>query len=568
MADVSSSSGSSSSGSLGRNTLIMTGGTILSRLTGLLRVLALGLALGQVQGNAVGDAYLVANTAPNIIFELLLGGILSATLIPVFVERMTRADEVLVDESALTRRERRSANKARQGGDPGIGAILSATMAAALVASILVVIFAPVVIGIYTASDSDPTIGDERAVAIRLLMLFAPQVFGYGFIAMAKALLHANRRFPAPMYAPVLNNLVVIGALLTFGVYAASTTDVGILRGDTTGLLILGVGTTAGVLVEALTLIIVVKRANIPWSWHWEPRHPAVKQVLKLSGWTLGFVIANQIAAAVVVNLSRSGAGGEDADGLASAYFFAQMLFMLPHSVIAVSVMSALLPDFSSFWTTQELDRMRAALSRGLRLLLALIIPAAVGYTLLSEPIVYLLDPRWSQAAPALAGLALGLPGFSTFLLLTRVFNAMQDTKTIFWLYVLENGLNIILGIWLHHLYGLFGLGLSYGLAYTISAVVAVMILRRRIGSIFDRKMMVFGGRVLVSCAVMVAGLLAIMAVVAPNGFDPESASRMATGVVVIGGVFAGAVFYVAAARLVGMTALDEIFASIRSRRS
>ncbi|MCB9389265.1 MAG: hypothetical protein H6512_06730 [Acidimicrobiia bacterium] len=109
---------------------------------------------------------------------------------------------------------------------------------------------------------------------------------------------------------------------MTFGVYAASTTDVGILRGDTTGLLIFGVGTTAGVLVEALTLIIVVKRANIPWSWHWEPRHPRSNKCSSLSGWTLGFVIANQIAAAVVVNLSRSGAGGEDADGLASAYFF------------------------------------------------------------------------------------------------------------------------------------------------------------------------------------------------------------------------------------------------------
>jgi putative peptidoglycan lipid II flippase len=142
-----------------------------------------------VQGNAVGDAYLVANTAPNIIFELLLGGILSATLIPVFVERMTRADEVLIDQSALTRRERRKAAKASQGGDPGVGAILSATLAASLVASVLVVIFAPVVIGIYTASDSDPTVGDERAVAVRLLMLFAPQVLGYGFIAMAKAIL-------------------------------------------------------------------------------------------------------------------------------------------------------------------------------------------------------------------------------------------------------------------------------------------------------------------------------------------------------------------------------------------
>ncbi len=554
--------------SLGRNTLVMTGGTLLSRITGLLRVLALGLALGQVQGNAVGDAYLVANTAPNIIFELLLGGILSATLIPVFVERMTRADEVLIDQSALTRRERRKAAKASQGGDPGVGAILSATLAASLVASVLVVIFAPVVIGIYTASDSDPTVGDERAVAVRLLMLFAPQVLGYGFIAMAKAILHANRRFPAPMYAPILNNLVVIGALLTFGVYATSTTNVGILRGDTTGLLILGLGTTAGVLVEALTLLIVVRRAKIPWKWHWEPRHPAVKQVLKLSGWTLGFVVANQIAAAVVVNLSRSGAEGKDADGLASAYFFAQMLFMLPHSIIAVSVMSALLPDFSSFWTTQDLGRMRAALNRGLRLLLALIVPAAVGYTLLSEQIVYLLDSRWAEAAPALAGLALGLPGFSTFLLLTRVFNAMQDTRTIFWLYVLENGLNIVLGIWLHAMFGLFGLGLSYGLAYTISAVVAVVILRRRIGPVFDRPMVVFSTKVVFACGVMVAGLVAMMAVVAPNGFDPQSASRAATAVVVVGGVFAGSVFFATASRLVGMTAIDEIFQSLRVRRS
>ena len=208
---------------LGRSTAVMALGTLLSRLTGLGRVVVLAYVLGATR---LADSYNLANNTPNMIFDLVLGGVLSATLVPVFVERLVTGD----DEEASR----------------AVSAVLTLAAAVLAGASVATALGAPWVIRLYNALNHTGAARDEQAVASVFLALFAPQVAFYGFAALAEAVLNARRRFAAPKFAPVLNNLVTMAVLLAARaeVRGLSLHDA---RHHTGLLLLLGMGTTAAV---------------------------------------------------------------------------------------------------------------------------------------------------------------------------------------------------------------------------------------------------------------------------------------------------------------------------------
>lgn len=463
---------------LGRRTVVMASGTVLSRLTGFGRVLALGFAIGF---NNVTDSYALANTTPNIVYELVLGGILSATLVPVIVGALSsRSGHDTAEAAAADAEAAADADTAEA--ERGISALVSVTAAVLVAVSVALAIAAPLVVRLYTAGDTDPAVVAQRVVAARLLVLFAPQVVLYGTITLGTALLQARRRFAAPMFTPVLNNLVVIGVLVAFPFVARSTNDLNLLRDDTAGIALLGVGTTAGVAVQALALWVSARRAGVALHWVWQPGHPLVRRIVRLSGWTLGFVAANQVAAFVVILLANRGAGGDLA-----AYQAGMIFFLLPHAVLSVSLMTALLPELSERWAVGDVAGFRSRLRFGLRLCLLVLVPASAVYAVVARPLVALVLQHGALTggsarltADVLALLALGLPGFSCFLLLTRAYNAMQDTRSLFFLYLFENGVNIGLAILVYPALGVRGLALSYSIAYSAAAVVALAHLRRR----------------------------------------------------------------------------------------
>jgi len=460
-------------GGLQRATVGMALGTAASRLSGVGRILVLAYALGF---HHLADAYNLANTTPNMLYDIVLGGVLSATFIPVFVDRLAT----------------RSPAEAWR----AISSVVTLALALLGLATVVFFLLAPVIIDAFTAfghSSGLPAavLSRERAAATDLLRWFVPQVFFYGVISLTTALLNTRGRFIVPTWVPVANNAVCIGCLLWFHQVAQHPSLNGALASGHQ-VLLLGLGTTAGVALQALFLLPSYARAGLGRvRLHWDPTHEAVRTVVRLGLWTFGFVLANQIALYVVLALAV-GARGQ---GTVSSWTYAYTFMQMPYAVIAVSVMSAVTPDLSRLWAVHDLPGFRRRFTGGLRAVLSIILPAAVGMLLLARPAVALLlghgaatPGQTADAGATLAILAAGLPGFCTFLYVVRALQAMQRTKVAFWLYLVENGLNIILAVALVGPMSVRGLGVSLAVAYTVAATLAVAVVRRWLGQLGGRR--------------------------------------------------------------------------------
>ncbi|HXR54446.1 MAG TPA: murein biosynthesis integral membrane protein MurJ [Acidimicrobiales bacterium] len=458
---------------LQRATVGMAVGTTVSRLTGVGRILVLAYALGF---HHLADAYNLANTTPNMLYDIVLGGVLSATFIPVFIDR-------------LATRSNKEAWRA-------ISAVVTLSLVVLAAATVIFWLLAPLVIDAFTAFGhssgiSPSALAQERSVATNLLRWFVPQVFFYGAISLTTALLNARHRFGVPTWVPVANNLVCIAVLLWFRHVTPDPSLHGALAHGHQ-LVLLGLGTTAGVALQALLLVPSFARAGLGRvRLHWEPGHEAVRTVIRLGLWTFGFVLANQVALYVVLALAVGAKGG----GTVSSYTYAYAFMQMPYAVVAVSVMSAVTPDLSRFWALGDVAAFRRRFAGGLRAVLSIILPAAVGMLLLAKPAVALLlghgaakPQQTADAGAALAILAAGLPGFCSFLFVVRALQTMQRTKVAFWLYLVENGINVVLALALVHSMSVRGLAVSLSVAYTLAALLGVVVLRGWLGSLGGRR--------------------------------------------------------------------------------
>ena len=546
-------------GGLSRNTAVMAAGTLLSRVTGFGRVFALAYALGFTR---LADAYNLANTTPNILYDLVLGGVLSATLVPVFVTHLS-------GESGLSDK---SDEAGESDEDPwrAISAVVTAAAVVLAALSCLFALLAPLVIRAYTALNTTPSAAPQRAVATSLLRWFAPQIFLLGAIAVTAAVLNARRNFATPAFSPVINNVVAIAVILATP-HLARSLDLGDVRHDARALAFLGLGTTAGYLAQALWQLPALKRAGVRLHWVWDLHDPAVRRVARLSTWTFGSVISNQVALFVVLVLAAR------VDGGVSAYSAAFLFFQLPYGILTVSVMRALQPDLAAAWAAGDIGRFRAQLVDGVRLTAALLIPAAVGYALLARPIIQLVlehgrltHAQARSTGDTLALLAVGLPGFSAYLLLIAAFQAMQDTRTMFRLYLLENGTNIVLAAALFPSLHVQGLAVSYSVAYAVAAVAAVITLQRHLGDREPEPRQPRGpGRQLALATVRVVAASAVMGVVVAavaqavgTGSRPRLILDVGASVVV------GATVYLITARVLGVSELVSLLARLRRRRA
>jgi len=274
--------------------------------------------------------------------------------------------------------------------------------------------------------------------------------------------------------------------------------------------------------------------------WHWNLRDAALRRVVRLSGWTFGFVLANQIAQFVVILLAGTASGPDPVSSYTYAYAFMQM----PYGVVAVTVMSVVAPDLAEKWSTGQRQEFVTRVAGGWRSMLALIIPAAVAMLLLAKPAVALVlghghstAAETSDTGAALAMFALGLPGFCSYLYIVRVLQSMQRTKVAFYLYLVENAINVVLAIVLVHPLGVRGLALSLAVAYSVGALLGLALLRQWFGRIGTRA--VWSPLRRVSYATIAMG--AVVLVVS----NLTSASQgNALLVRVVGSVAAGAVAY------------------------
>ena len=341
-------------------------GTGVSRVTGLLRFVALAWALGQT---LLADSYNLANTTPNMLYDVVLGGVLSATFIPVFVDRLS--------------------NKPEREAFDSISAVLTVSVVVLLATTVAALVAAPFLIDALTVLDTHAGAAQihrvvlERQVATGFLRWFVIQIAAYGLFALAAALLNTRRRFIAVAWAPIVNNIVCIGVLIWFGLWAGHGASLAGVSQHRSQLILLGLGTSLGVVLQGVALIPSLRQADLGLlRWHWNLRDDALRAVTRLGGWTFGFVLANQIALFVVTILAGSVAGPDPV----SSYTYAYAFFQLPYGVIAVTVMSVVTPDLAERWSTGQQSAFLHRMSGGLRAVLALIIPSAVGMLLLARP--------------------------------------------------------------------------------------------------------------------------------------------------------------------------------------
>ena len=531
--------------SLARSTALMATGTLLSRITGLLRVTVLVATLG-VGESRLADVYNVANTTPNIIYELVLGGILSSIFVPVFVEVRN------------TRGQRQAWHVARATmtiAIAGLGLLAGITMLAA-----------PWIIRLYVHSGSPA----ERAEAIelggQLLVMFMPQIVFYGVGAVMTGLLNAHRRFGVPVFAPILNNLVVIAVGLTFhALVGQQVPQVGeVTTGQT---LLLGLGTTAGVVAMTMVQWPFLRRIGFRFHFVWNWRDRAIRKMATLSAYTVGYVVTNQLGYLLVPVLAYGVRGGY------TAYTTAFIFFQLPHGVFAVSVMTALLPPLSEYAVARDWAAFRATMARGIRLTAAVLLPAALGYLALAGPIVRLLlehgvvtEASTSLLVPVLMVFVLGLVPFSTFQLVLRAFYALQDTRTTFRVNLVSVGVNVVVDLLLFNLlpqrWKIPGLAFGHVSSYTVGSALLLYLLSRRIGGLEGSRILGAVGRMLAAGLVMVAATLLVARGVAA-AIDPGLGRDLVT---VVAGVIVGAGTYLAVARLLRVEELALLLDVVRRR--
>lgn len=426
-------------------------GTALSRVTGLLRIAVLAWAIGI---SVLSDAYNLANSTPNIIYELLLGGVLSAALVPLFTRSIEEDD------------------------DDATSALVTVALLALVALTVVAVVTAPLIVRVYKPSGSE-----GFADTVTLARLILPEIFFYGAMALGSAILNARRRFFAPAWAPILNNVVVIATALTAGLLTRSTaTEVLGSDKDTVVVWVLGLGTTLGIVLMTVALVPSLRSSGVRVRFLPQWRHPGVERLVRLSGWTVGYVAANQIALVVVFRFAE-GTGV----GRLTAFLYAVAFVQLPHGLLAVSIMTTFGPELARFAVREDDLGFARTASLGLRLTALFIVPASVLYVVLARPLVSLLLERGllrgssvTLLADTLSAMAFGLLGYSAYLFVLRSFYSRTDARTPFFLNVFENVAMVVVTALLVDPYGVRGIGFAWSAAYLAAAVVAVVVLVRR----------------------------------------------------------------------------------------
>jgi putative peptidoglycan lipid II flippase len=518
-----------------RSSRAMAIGTILSRVTGLIRTMLLAAVIGTF---AVGDAFNVANTLPNIVYDLLLGGVLTSVLVPLLVRAQTGSADDGVDY----------ANR-----------LLSAIVVALGAVTVVMVVAAPVLARLYIHSAHP----GEVALATTFARDLLPQIFFYGVGATLGAILNTRGSFAAPMWAPILNNVVAIATLAVL--WTTHPSDAHLTSAQTT---LLGVGTTLGIVVQTLALLPPMRAVRFRLRFTTRLRGIGLAAALRLAAWTVVYVAASQAAFFVVSRLTTSSVPGF------TVYTLAFVLFSLPHAVVAVSVISALLPQMSRHAAEGRPADVARDLARGTRLAVTVVLPTALLMVTLHDPIARLLFGygHSREDAPAigvtLAFFAIGLVPFSAYQLQLRAFYALADTRTPALISLVVAAVTIAADLVLYAVlpvgHRVYGLAAGYSLAYVVGWVVSTRALRRRLGRLGTGETV----RLLVRLAIaaglgaVVAGLLAAAATHALGHRFTGSLTAVVAGSAVT------VVALVAVGRRLRIAELTDLAAVVRRRAS
>ena len=519
---------------------LMAAGTVVSRITGLLSKSALVAIIGT---GLSSSAYTVANTLPNIVFELLIGGVLTSVAIPL-----------------LTRAQRSDAD----GGQGYTQRLMSIAVVGLFFATLAAVACAPLLARIYVSGRSagNPDLPAQIALTTQLGRLLLPQIFFYGIAALFGAILNTKERFAANAWAPVLNNLVVIAVAGVLLVERASPDS--LTRGlPTRELLILGIGTTLGIVVQALVMVPSLVRSGFRfrWRWGWDRR---LSEAGSLIGWALVYVLISQVGVVVTTRIASSTLVGGP-----TIFSYASLLFQMPYGILGVAVLTAIMPRLSRHAADGRMADVKDDVSLANRLSAVTLVPVTAALVVLGSSVALLLfgygqasrgDVR--QIGVTIGALAIGLLPLAMTLVQMRVFYAMKDGRTP----TVINGIMVAVRVPLlvsttalpAHLV-IPGLALATALSYVIGAIVGELWLRARFGPMGTSRTLKTIGRMLLASAV--GGGAAWAVLYATVGTAPAVRWETVAAVVVGGGV--GLVVTAAMAAVLGVSELAPVYRKV-----
>ncbi|MGI8694451.1 MAG: murein biosynthesis integral membrane protein MurJ [Geodermatophilaceae bacterium] len=528
--------------SLGRATRTMALATTVSRLTGFARTVVLVAAIGL---GIVGDAYNTANTLPNIVYELLLGGVLTSVIVPLLVHARVRdADDGL----AYTQR------------------LLSLLTVVLLVATALAILGAPLLTYAYGIRE-DP---EQVALANMLARILLVEIVFYGVGAMLTAILNSRQVFGPPAWAPVLNNLVVIATGLVFiGLNDAAVLTTGTISPGLVWLL--GIGTTLGIVVQALALLPSLRRSGVRWAWRWDWRHAGLAEAGRLGLWVIGYVAVSQIGYLVIMALANE-AGRESGVG-SIVYANASLLFQLPYGIIGVALLTALVPRMSAAAAESDTAAVVRDLSLGARLTAVALLPISGLLIVLGPAIATVAFARGqvdvAQARTVgvvLAFSAFGLLPYAVTLLQLRVFYAMKDARTPTLINLVMVAVRVPLCLLVPALlpteHIVTGLAVANSLSFVVGAVVGELWLRRRLGGLETARVLRTAGLLVLASA---AGALLAWAVAL--GVESLLGSGvLGSAVAVVAGSLGGGVTVLAGCLILPIPEVRELAVVVRRR--
>lgn len=376
--------------------------TLVSRITGFVWKIQLAWVAGLT---VVNDSFTVANTLPNIVYELLLGGVLASVVVPLLVRSQDDPD----------------------GGQEYTNRLLTVGMTMLLAGTVVAVALAPLFTRLYM-DDSTGQANSELATAFAYLLL--PEIVFYGLFALLSAVLQAKHVFGPTAWAPVINNVVIMA---TIGVYAIVPGEISLnpVRMGDVKLLVLGLGVTAGIAVQAVVLLPALRRTGFRFRWTWG-LDARLKEFGGLALWILGYVAISQLGMIVTTRVLTAGASGG-----AAIYSNAWLLFQLPYGVIGVSLLTAIMPRLSRAAADGDTGKLIDDLSLGSRLSTVMLVPISAVLTIAGSAIgIALFSPgnagiaNAERLGTALAFSAFGILPYALVMLQLRVFYAMKDART------------------------------------------------------------------------------------------------------------------------------------------
>lgn len=448
---------------IGRSSLLLASGTIVSRILGFISAVVLARTVGLIGSGA--DAFALANQLPNNVYAIVAGGVLSAVFVPQIVKAQLHSD----------------------GGEKFINRLLTLGMSVVLVVTVLAVAAAPLLVRLYTQHTTDGGGYGFGPGELGLATAFAwwclPQVFFYAAYSLVGEVLNAKGLFGPFTWSPALNNIVAIAGMLWFGQHFTGSVSVA-TDWDASEIGILAGSATLGVVVQALALFGFLGRAGIRYRPDFRFRGVGLGTTTKLAAWTFGMILVTQLAGIVQSNIA-SLATAFDEPGLA-VLRFGWLVFMLPHSVITVSLGTAYFTRMSTDVRDKRWDRLGSDIRESLaRISFFMVISAGVLW--LTAPFIagVFAGETGGGMADVIALFAIGLVPFGAVFVLQRIFYALEDTRTPFFVQLAQSAIftvgAVIVGFGpVNQIAN--GLAVAMSLSTFVQALLMVILIRRRLG--------------------------------------------------------------------------------------